>query len=428
MGHFLSQPSTAKETCAGEGLGIRFGLSFMQGWRPHMEDAHQVSLKLKHGFEDWSYFAVFDGHAGNFAAKYASHHLLEFILMEFQRKLHPDEESESEETDDEAIAKVPGLLLCDPYPDGKELPIDETSQFDTQGWHSDNGAKFHSHPVEEQVALAREAISSAFLKFDKHLRIKCHPTSNISGCTVVCAFTSPTHIFIANCGDSRAVLFDKDGSRFATEDHKPLNPNERTRIINAGGTATERINGTLAVSRALGDFNFKDDRRRGPCDQLVSPEPEITIIERRPTDEFLVLACDGIWDVLNNHDLGTYVRYLLKVEPNIETICSTVLDLCLRKGSRDNMSIIIILFENAPKFDPELVKEVEKNDQIILEQFDKIQLPIHLRFQSLTTALWQLEKTIDQELFPPGVGILGKYDMLSKRFDENLLKIRDTTA
>lgn len=207
-------------------------------------------------------------------------------------------------------------------------------------------AKFISAPLSEQLTMVKEAIKSGFLRIDQNMRVAAQ---DASGCTAVCAFVSPTHIFIANCGDSRAVFYSGTSLSFVTEDHKPFNPTERKRIIDAGGTATQRINGTLAVSRALGDFESKKDNLRGPCEQLVSPEPEVTIIERNPKDEFLVLACDGIWDVMNNDDLCQFIRHKLIIEPDLENVCSSVLDLCLNKGSRDNMSIIIVVFETAPK-------------------------------------------------------------------------------
>ena len=79
-----------------------------------------------------------------------------------------------------------------------------------------------------------------------------------SGTTAVCAMISPSHIFVANCGDSRAVLCRREGIRFSTQDHKPINPTEKERIQKAGGSVMiQRVNGSLAVSRALGDFEYK---------------------------------------------------------------------------------------------------------------------------------------------------------------------------
>ncbi len=79
------------------------------------------------------------------------------------------------------------------------------------------------------------------------------------------------------------------------------------------------------------DFNENKVEGRGPCEQLVSPEPEITVQAREPSDEFLVLACDGIWDVMNNEELCDYVRHQLTIHPDLETVCSSIIDTCLHK-------------------------------------------------------------------------------------------------
>ena len=76
------------------------------------------------------------------------------------------------------------------------------------------------------------------------------------------------------------------------QDHKPSNPPELERIQNAGGSVMiQRVNGSLAVSRALGDFEYKNVDGKGPTEQLVSPEPEFYMKKREAdNDEFLVLG------------------------------------------------------------------------------------------------------------------------------------------
>merc|ERR1719158_1931205 len=106
----------------------------------------------------------------------------------------------------------------------------------------------------------------------------------------------------------------------------------------------QRVNGTLAVSRALGDYEYKQVEGKGQCEQLVSPEPEIFIRSRNQQDEFLVIACDGIWDVMQNDDLMAYIVSRLQVTENLESICNQVVDTCLHKGSQDNMSIVLVTF------------------------------------------------------------------------------------
>ncbi|WP_411027536.1 hypothetical protein, partial [Salmonella sp. s54925] len=72
----------------------------------------------------------------------------------------------------------------------------------------------------------------------------------------------------------------------------------------AGGSVMiQRINGSLAVSRALGDFEYKMEAQLSATEQLVSPEPEVSCLRRQNDDEFLLLACDGVWDVMSNEEV-----------------------------------------------------------------------------------------------------------------------------
>lgn len=155
-----------------------------------------------------------------------------------------------------------------------------------------------------------------------------------SGSTAVCALISPNQIFVANCGDSRAVLCNNKRPTFSTQDHKPVLPSEKERIQRAGGSVMiQRINGSLAVSRALGDYEFKNVEGKGPCEQLVSPEPEVFVIDRHEDDEFLVLACDGVWDVMSNEDICSFIGSRLLLTDDLESITSQVVDTCFYKVS-----------------------------------------------------------------------------------------------
>lgn len=141
-------------------------------------------------------------------------------------------------------------------------------------------------------------------------------------------------MFVANCGDSRAVLYRSSGIGFSTQDHKPVNPCEKERILNAGGSVMiQRVNGSLAVSRALGDYEYKNVEGKSQCEQLVSPEPEIYVERRTPEDEFLIIACDGIWDVISNEDLCSYIHSRFLLTDNIESIANSVIDTCFNKVS-----------------------------------------------------------------------------------------------
>merc|ERR1712042_142129 len=219
----------------------------------------------------------------------------------------------------------------------------------------------HTLSQEEMMSGIKKGILKGFLELDEKLRKIPEVASgeDKSGTTAVCALVSPNKIYFGNCGDSRGMLVRNNKIQFTTQDHKPVNPTERERIQNAGGTVMiQRVNGSLAVSRALGDFEYKNVDGKGPTEQLVSPEPEFYIKEREPDlDQFLVLACDGVWDVMTNDDICNFISHRMKVHDNLETICNEVIDTCLYKGSRDNMSIIIIAFPACPTVDPAAVKQ-----------------------------------------------------------------------
>lgn len=284
MGAFLDKPKTDKLLEHGEGNGLKYGVASMQGWRIDMEDAHVARTNLGGALKDWSFFAVFDGHAGAKVSAHCSEHLLDAIMA--------------------------------------------TEEF------------------QEDVM---KGIHNGFLQLDKTMRTlpELSTGEDKSGTTAVCAFVSPRLIYVANCGDSRAVFCRSGCPVFSTQDHKPGLPSERERIVKAGGTVMiQRVNGSLAVSRALGDFEYKNVEGRGPCEQLVSPEPEIFMRDRDDNlDEFLVLACDGIWDVMSNEDLCQFIHNRLMITHDLESVTSQVIDTCLYKV-RINFDGALIMIVN----------------------------------------------------------------------------------
>lgn len=354
MGAFLERPKTNKTLEQGEGNGLQFGVASMQGWRTEMEDAHMARSNLDGALKDWSYFAVFDGHAGPTASAHCSEHLLDAIMA--------------------------------------------TEEF------------------QEDVM---KGIHNGFLNLDSNMRMLPKVLSGVdkSGSTAVCAFISPRLMYIANCGDSRAVLCQSGNPVFTTQDHKPALPTERERILKAGGSVVlQRVNGSLAVSRALGDFQYKKSEGRGPCEQLISPEPEIFVRDRDDAlDEFLVLACDGIWDVMSNEDLCQFIHSRLKITHDLQEVTSQVIDTCLYKGSRDNMSIILVAFPGAPKpcpdaiaADKELDRTLEKKIKEIVEENSEIHF---------TDLLFKLTASNIKGL-PPGGGLATKRSLIGQIYKE----------
>lgn len=194
-----------------------------------------------------------------------------------------------------------------------------------------------------------------------------------SGCTAVSVFVTESVVSCANVGDSRAVLARKSGEGFETvalsDDHKPQLGQERARIEEAGGKVeNDRVNGMLAMSRAIGDYSYKTNENRPVEGQLVIPTPDITTVPRSANDAFLVLACDGIFDVLSNEELVASVGKKLAEQREAEKtpanaqlskegvakVCEKVCRECLapmslegqgptRSAGTDNMTIMIVL-------------------------------------------------------------------------------------
>jgi len=136
---------------------------------------------------------------------------------------------------------------------------------------------------------------------------KCPYDPQSCGCTAVVAaiLTEPTPVLVvANAGDSRCVLARNGAAVRMTVDHKPLQTRERNRILAAGGTVTNgRVDSNLNLSRSLGDLHYKRDLTRTPDLQKISPVPDVTFIPLTNEDEFVILACDGIWDILSEQDV-----------------------------------------------------------------------------------------------------------------------------
>ncbi|KAJ1606175.1 PP2C-like protein phosphatase [Cryptosporidium canis] len=125
------------------------------------------------------------------------------------------------------------------------------------------------------------------------------------------------YLIVANAGDSRAVLSRSGQAIALSHDHKPELPLENDRILKAHGTVENgRVDGNLNMSRTLGDLQYKSDTTLGPEEQKITAFPDVRIIPLTIEDEFIVLACDGIWDVVDNQLCVDIVRrkFLRQIE------------------------------------------------------------------------------------------------------------------
>lgn len=228
----------------------------------------------------------------------------------------------------------------------------------------------------EQAMEAENVLKTSFEMLDKCLENaarniqhtnRSHPSK--VGCTAVACLVRRHDIIVANAGDSRVVLSSQGRAIDLSQDHKPSLPGERQRISSAGGFIMDsrvgphtvsRVNGELSLSRAIGDLRFKQDATRSVAEQIVTCVPDVRTHTRKPEDEFLIIACDGIWDVLSSQEVVDRVQrhlpQLRRGEMRPSDVVSEILDECLAtdpmatfgKGG-DNMTMIIVVIKEPPK-------------------------------------------------------------------------------
>ena len=174
------------------------------------------------------------------------------------------------------------------------------------------------------------------------------------GSTLICALVHKQMLFVACLGDARAVVCDGNEAMAMSQDHKPTDVGELQRITRCGGFVQfGRVAGCLAVSRALGDYEFKlNGTRFVQHEFVVSNVADVRQINITDATRFIILACDGLWDVYTNEDAVQFVSSYLSrsTQPGTLTQCATQLaNHAIDKGSMDNVSVMIVLFHEPPK-------------------------------------------------------------------------------
>jgi len=192
-----------------------------------------------------------------------------------------------------------------------------------------------------------------------HERMKTHKSQDgnfiESGTTALIALFKDDDLFIANAGDSRAVFCKNKTSQLITEDHKPTSDRELKRInaITGGFVIKNRVQGKLAVSRAIGDYKLNP---------YVTEIPDVfgPYKWKDPEYEFLILACDGLWDVMKEQTACDYVRRCR--DPREAAV--KLRDCAYEERSKDNISVIVIWF---PGFVPDepIIQEPKKSQPFL---------------------------------------------------------------
>ncbi|CAG5074885.1 Similar to ppm-2: Probable protein phosphatase 2C T23F11.1 (Caenorhabditis elegans) [Cotesia congregata] len=163
-----------------------------------------------------------------------------------------------------------------------------------------------------------EAMEQGFLQLDEAMQADTVLRAERAGTTVIAILIKDNVLYSANAGDSRAIASVNGYLVELSRDHKPTLEDERKRIEAAGGWVEfNRVNGHLALSRALGDFKFKWNNTKTAEEQIVTAFPEVQKFEINKDWEFIVLACDGIWDVMTSHEVLDFIRNYIATQYNV---------------------------------------------------------------------------------------------------------------
>lgn len=371
MGNYLEKPNEEKQTEVHTGK-IPFAREVtvvecaMQGWRKTMEDQSLLEFKLNEIEEldgKCCIFGVFDGHGGSEIAEYAKNHFTKKFIEQVTALKDAENLGGEALSSDEKLAEKLGECLRKAFisldqdiaahffeADGKLKP--EWREPKQKDKDKEKPAPAADAPADASEGAATSGAAETNPAEDgEGLVISGIHSIDLCGTTATVLLMTEEHYIVANAGDTRCVLATDGTVVGITVDHKPKLAREVKRIESAGGTvANGRVQGLLAVSRCFGDQKLKMNKDEIQ-NQMVSPEPEIFIRKRKEGDEFILIACDGVFDVLSNEDACFHVRQAIergtKGEPELKTINEGLLDECLRKQSRDNMSSILAVFPAA---------------------------------------------------------------------------------
>ncbi|MBA0645212.1 hypothetical protein Goklo_013337, partial [Gossypium klotzschianum] len=291
----ITDPSIETTTVVQFVPDIRSGSFADIGPRRYMEDEHiridDLSSHLGPLFKfpkPSAFYGVFDGHGGPEAAAYVRKHALRFFFedVDFPRTCEVD----------------------DVFMEGVE-----------------------------------NSLSKSFLLADLALADDCTVNSS-SGTTALVAMIFGRHLMVANAGDCRAVLCRKGEAVDMSEDHRPIYPSERRRVEDLGGFIDDGyLNGVLSVSRALGDWDMKFPK--GSSSPLIA-EPEFRQVVLTEDDEFLIIGCDGIWDVMSSQHAVSIVRKGLRRHDDPEQCARDLVMEALRCNTFDNLTVIVVCFSS----------------------------------------------------------------------------------
>lgn len=238
----------------------------------------------------------------------------------------------------------------------------KTANVNYYGVYDGHGGKFVSKFLSENLyhffvdrkvtyPLEKLYVNKVFDKIQNILFDKYEAESMECGstCLIVCHFkeNNKDYLNIMNTGDSRCVLCRNNMGIPLTKDHKPNWPDEKCRINKLGGIIrkdgnTFRIN-DLSVSRAFGDKESK---------KFITHRPELYKYKIKGNiDKFMIIACDGLWDVINCQDAVNFVLdncydvNMNRINKNVN-IARKLAEYAIEMESGDNVTCIVVFFDD----------------------------------------------------------------------------------
>ena len=349
--------------------GVGVGHASMPGFRVTMEDAVCLAPNVEVGRgQSVSVFAVFDGHGGRGAAEYCAENLIRAFT--------------------DQPGAVSGNIVMD---------VDELQRcLKNTCWQLEEELR-----VSDAFILQETVIREAMGNEPAQVEVKAKDNSGTTGLiAVLCG----SYIAVANVGDCRAVLSTMGNVIQLSRDHKPMvSPlsdvdtsvqrptgfakeaaleeaeafyaSEKARIEKAGGGITEdsyvvwnctKPKEKLAMTRSIGDFQYKQNKSLPREEQAISAEPEIIVYPWEGKEgDFLVLACDGVWDVITNEAVAGFVRRSMagqdRIDAALDETCHKLLLECLKLHSEDNMTVVLLDLERHQHTQPHAYVENGNN-------------------------------------------------------------------
>lgn len=320
-------------------LGIRSGYGEAKGSRSYMEDKStgitECNLvtydpSVAAVYESLGFFGVYDGHNGDETAVWLQkelHHRF-FSHPEFLTAPVTAISETCDEFDHEILDSQNRSVL----PKRKRTMVHDDFDEEVEEICDDDDMECHLQPISFSGAASVFAVLAKRKKQrteeEREARKKENAADDVD---------EPTMMYVANVGDCRAVLCTDDGVAVElTKDHKAALPEEKERIEASGGFVHNgRLDGILAISRGFGDLAHKNDGHL-----IVTPD----IYERAvvPEDEFLLLASDGLFDVLSSQQAVNFIRRKLLTHGDVQLAAQEMLLKAQQYFAHDNISVMIV--------------------------------------------------------------------------------------